>query len=172
MPFPNCQECKKCKIHSLQPFFIERRNDRPALPIYQEAGEGKKVITLFHHCQHRRSLGIAGLAAIVVGFVTHGKAFVVDKSATSEGLIDQVFLFLVWIYPESYTFLHHPCLYTIYFLSIQVFGLFSITCVNSMYMSYIPIAEARGFTTHLIKSPSFMIHLPLRLFTYFYFECR
>ena len=23
-----------------------------------------KVITLFHHCQHRRSLGIAGLAAI------------------------------------------------------------------------------------------------------------
>ena len=41
-----------------------------------------------------------------------------------------------------------------------------------MYMSYIPIAEARGFTTHLIKSPSFMFHLPLRLFTYFYFECR
>ena len=107
-----------------------------------------------------------------LGFVTHGKAFVVDKSATSEGLIDQVFLFLVWIYPESYTFLHHPCYYTIYFLSIQVFGLFSITCVNSMYMSYIPIAEARGFTTHLIKSPSFMIHLPLRLFTSFCFECR
>ena len=86
--------------------------------------------------------------------------------------IDQVFLFLVWIYPEFYTFLHYPCYYTIYFLSIQVFGLFSITSVTSMDMSYIPIAEARGFTTHLIKSPSFMIHLPLRLFTYFYFECR
>ena len=40
--------------------------------------------------------------------------------------------------------------YTIYFLLIQVFGPISITCVNSMDMSYIPIAEARGFTTHLI----------------------
>ena len=65
--------------------------------------------------------------------------------------IDQVFLFLVWIYPEFYTFLHYPCYYTIYFMSIQVFGLFSITSVTSMDMSYIPIAEARGFTTHLIK---------------------
>ena len=28
----------------------------------------------------------------------------------------------------------------------------SITCVNSMEVSYIPIAKARGFTTHWIKS--------------------
>ena len=28
---------------------------------------------------------------------------------------------------------------------------FSITCVNSMEVSYIPIAKARGFTTHWIK---------------------
>lgn len=27
----------------------------------------------------------------------------------------------------------------------------SITCVNSMEVSYIPIAKARGFTTHWIK---------------------
>ena len=27
----------------------------------------------------------------------------------------------------------------------------SITCVNSMEMSYIPIAKARGFTTHWIN---------------------
>ena len=132
IPFPNCQECRNCKIHSLQPFFIERRNDRPALPIYREAGEGKKVITLLHHCQHRRSLGIAGLAAIVVGFVTHGKAFVVDESATSEGLIDQVFLFLVWVYPEFYTFLHHPCLS---FCRCEVFW-FSIVRTFRLYFGH------------------------------------
>ena len=28
----------------------------------------------------------------------------------------------------------------------------SITCVNSMEVSYIPIAKARGFTTHWIKN--------------------
>ena len=38
--------------------------------------------------------------------------------------IDQVFLFLIWICPEFNTFLYYPCYYTIYFLSIQVFGLF------------------------------------------------
>ena len=38
--------------------------------------------------------------------------------------IDQVFLFLVWIYPEFYIFLYYPCYYTIYFMSIHVFGLF------------------------------------------------
>nr|DAW29400.1 MAG TPA: hypothetical protein [Caudoviricetes sp.] len=30
----------------------------------------------------------------------------------------------------------------------------SITCINSMDASYIPIAEAKGFTTHWIKSHS------------------
>ena len=83
--------------------------------------------------------------------------------------IDQVFLFLVWIYPEFYTFLHYPYYYTIYFMSIQVFGLFSITSVTSMDMSYISIAEARGFTTHLIKlknsyfSLSFFFNSPIRI---------
>ena len=31
----------------------------------------------------------------------------------------------------------------------------SITCVNSMEVSYIPIAKARGFTTHWIKKLKF-----------------
>ena len=31
----------------------------------------------------------------------------------------------------------------------------SITCVNSMEVSYIPIAKARGFTTHWIKPPAY-----------------
>ena len=83
--------------------------------------------------------------------------------------IDQVFLFLIWICPEFNTFLYYPCYYTIYFLSIQVFGLFSITSVTSMDMSYISIAEARGFTTHLIKlknsyfSLSFFFNSPIRI---------
>lgn len=34
----------------------------------------------------------------------------------------------------------------------------SITCVNSMDASYIPIAEARGFTTHWIKIAARAIH--------------
>ena len=52
-------------------------------------------------------------------------------------------------YHLTYIFLYSY--YTIYFLSIQVFGPIPITSVTSMDMSYISIAEARGFTTHLIK---------------------
>ena len=36
----------------------------------------------------------------------------------------------------------------------------SITCVNSMEMSYIPIAKARGFTTHWIKNIIFINFAP------------
>ena len=32
----------------------------------------------------------------------------------------------------------------------------SITCVNSMEVSYVPIAKARGFTTHWITAPQFI----------------
>ena len=67
-----------------------------------------------------------------LGFVTHGKAFVVDESATSEGLIDQVFLFLVWVYPEFYTFLHHPCLS---FCRCEVFW-FSIVRTFRLYFGH------------------------------------
>ena len=52
-------------------------------------------------------------------------------------------------YHLTYIFLYSY--YTIYFLSIQVFGPIPITSVTSMYMSYIPIAETRSFATHLIK---------------------
>lgn len=43
-----------------------------------------------------------------------------------------------------------------YYILFQIliqehFVLSSITCVNSMEVSYIPIAKARGFTTHWIK---------------------
>ena len=67
-----------------------------------------------------------------LGFVTQGKAFVVDESATSEGLIDQVFLFLVWVYPEFYTFLHHPCLS---FCRCEVFW-FSIVRTFRLYFGH------------------------------------
>ena len=43
-----------------------------------------------------------------------------------------------------------------YYMLFQIliqehFVLSSITCVNSMEVSYIPIAKARGFTTHWIN---------------------
>lgn len=43
-----------------------------------------------------------------------------------------------------------------YYILFQIliqehFVLYSITCVNSMEVSYIPIAKARGFTTHWIN---------------------
>ena len=43
-----------------------------------------------------------------------------------------------------------------YYILFQIliqehFVLYSITCVNSMEVSYIPIAKARGFTTHWIS---------------------
>ena len=44
-----------------------------------------------------------------------------------------------------------------YYILFQIliqehFVLSSITCVNSMEVSYIPIAKARGFTTHWINT--------------------
>ena len=43
--------------------------------------------------------------------------------------------------------------YTTFYRLIQLlFCPSSITCVNSMDASYIPIAEARGFTTHWIRN--------------------
>ena len=60
--------------------------------------------------------------------------------------------------------------YTIFYWLIQLlFCPSSITCVNSMDASYIPIAEARGFTTHWIKTPYhgfFYIHG--MVFSFFY----
>ena len=52
------------------------------------------------------------------------------------------------------------CLYdTIFYQLTQLlFCPSSITCVNSMDASYIPIAEARGFTTHWIKIAARAIH--------------
>ena len=46
------------------------------------------------------------------------------------------------------------CLYDTMFYQLTqlLFCPSSITCVNSMDASYIPIAEARGFTTHWIKN--------------------
>ena len=48
------------------------------------------------------------------------------------------------------------CSYLYYIIFLQLIqSLFcpsSITCVNSMDASYIPVAKARGFTTHWIKN--------------------
>ena len=41
---------------------------------------------------------------------------------------------------------------------------FSITCVNSMEVSYIPIAKARGFTTLLIMN---MVFIGFHIFYYY-----
>ena len=41
-------------------------------------------------------------------------------------------------------------LYYLFPVNTSLSGPSSITCVNSMDVSYIPIAKAKGFTTHLI----------------------
>ncbi len=40
----------------------------------------------------------------------------------------------------------------------------SITCVNSMEVSYIPIAKARGFTTHWINAATNVTMNPTGIF--------
>ena len=56
---------------------------------------------------------------------------------------------------DSYCLIDMLCSYlyytTFYRLIQLLFCPSSITCVNSMDASYIPIAEARGFTTHWIR---------------------
>ena len=50
----------------------------------------------------------------------------------------------------------------------------SITCVNSMEVSYIPIAKARGFTTHWIITETihetFIIVPRILLFSYIFVD--
>ncbi len=59
--------------------------------------------------------------------------------------------------------------YTTFYRLIQLlFCPSSITCVNSMDASYIPIAEARGFTTHWIKSSFCSTSMPLIFFPVFF----
>lgn len=66
----------------------------------------KQTLPAFQIRQHRRSLGITEFVASFIGFVTHSKSFVVDESATAKCLIDQIFLFPIWVDSKFNTFLH------------------------------------------------------------------
>ena len=134
-----------------------------------------KLFPLFQFCQHGRCLAIADFFSFFIAFLTHGKSPVVDEPAASQRLVNKGFLFFIRVDSEFDPFLHYPilsfCLRDVFWFPIYRFTasssigigyhifLFhtttilsiSITCVNSMD-AYIPIAEARGFTTHWIKS--------------------
>ena len=134
-----------------------------------------KLFPLFQVRQHGRRLAVANFFSFFIAFLTHGKSPVVDEPAASQRLLNEDFLFFIRIDPEFYPFLHDSILsfglrgvfwfpiycstasnsigigYHIFLFHTTTILSISITCVNSMDASYIPIAEARGFTTHWIK---------------------
>ena len=54
-------------------------------------------------------MGIADVITIFKGFVAHGESPVVDEPATAQSLMDQIFLFFIWVDPKFNTFLLEFC---------------------------------------------------------------